>query len=142
MDFRGKVIFDLPEEGGTSKAGNPWRKKAWVLETEGMYPKKVKVDAFGQNIDNIHMEVMKTYDVSVDAESREFNGRWYTDLRVYRAQEVANDFAPAAGAAPAAPAQPAAPAASANPFGAAPAGFPPAPEAPASFTNETDDLPF
>lgn len=135
MEFVGKVILDLPMESGTSRTGNPWRKKSWVLETFDQYPKKVKVDAFGNGVDNVRMELMKVYQVSVDAESREFNNRWYTDLRVYRAVET---VAPGAGAS--APAQSAP--MSANPFTDAPAGFPSAPAEPAAFEDAADDLPF
>ncbi len=88
MEIEGKIILDLPEEGGTSKAGNLWRKKSWVLETFGQYPRKVKFDLFGDRIDQVRLEAGKSYKVSVDAESREFNGRWYTDLRAYAAQEM------------------------------------------------------
>lgn len=88
MEIEGKIILDLPEEGGTSKAGNLWRKKSWVLETFGQYPRKVKFDLFGDRIDQVRLEAGKSYKVSVDAESHEFNGRWYTDLRAYAAQEM------------------------------------------------------
>ncbi len=141
MDFKGKVIQKFDLEGGTSaRTGNPWSKQSWLLETDGQYPRKVKVDAMGRALENVHMEVGRWYTVSVDAESREYNGRWYTDLRVYRAQEEPDAGQAFGGTAPAQPAasQPAAPA---NPFGGAPAGFPPAPEAPA-FEDSSDDLPF
>lgn len=139
MEFTGKLILELPEEGGTSQRGNQWRKKGWVLETFGQYPKKVKVDAFNNAIDNIHMTPGKTYTVSVDAESREFNGRWYTDLRIYACRE-AQDPQPnyTQGVTPAAPAAPAA-----NPFAAAPAApADPFASAAAGFKDEGDDLPF
>lgn len=70
MEIEGKIILDLPEEGGTSKAGNLWRKKSWVLETFGQYPRKVKFDLFGDRIDQVRLEAGKSYKVSVDAESR------------------------------------------------------------------------
>lgn len=139
MEIEGKIILDLPEEGGTSKAGNLWRKKSWVLETFGQYPRKVKFDLFGDRIDNIHIEAGKVYKVSVDAESREFNGRWYTDLRAYAAQEVGmppiqqqSSAAAPFGGAPAQSAQPAA----ADPF--ASTAQPSDPFA----SGDTDDLPF
>lgn len=140
MEIEGKIILDLPEEGGTSRNGNLWRKKSWVLETFGQYPRKVKFDLFGDRINQVHLEAGKSYKVSVDAESREFNGRWYTDLRAYAAQEIgAPQMQTAApvqsfGAAPANPSQTAAPA---DPFAsnAAPVADPFA-------SNDTDDLPF
>ncbi|MDE5774322.1 MAG: DUF3127 domain-containing protein [Muribaculaceae bacterium] len=142
MDFKGRVIQKFDLESGTSKAGNAWSKQSWLLETEGQYPRKVKVDAMGRSVENVHMEVGRYYNVSVDAESREYNGRWYTDLKVYRAVEETG-ASEAFGGQPGVGSQ----AAPASPFGgattapSAPAGFPPAPEAPA-FTDSPDDLPF
>lgn len=89
MDFTGRVILDLPLESGIGKAsGKEWRKKSWVLETFGQYPRKVKVDAMGQAIDALNLQLGKVYTVSVDLESREFNGRWYSDIRAYAAHET------------------------------------------------------
>lgn len=141
MEIEGKIIMDLPEEGGTSKAGNVWRKKGWVLETFGQYPRKAKFDLFGDRINNVHIELGKTYRVSVDVESREFNGRWYTDLRAYAAQEVAPNqpFEQPQYGQPAAPAAPAPAAPAADPFGA-PAQ--PKVDPFAAGVGDTDDLPF
>lgn len=90
--------MDLPLQSGTSKAGNPWKKKEWVLETLGAYPRKVKFHVFGDRADNIRLEVNKDYVLSFDIESREFNGRWYTDVSVYAAREYVpqNQSQPAA----------------------------------------------
>lgn len=88
MELEGKIVIDLPLQSGTSKAGNPWKKKEWVLETFGNYPKKVKIQAFGDRVDNLHIEPGKSYRLGIDLESREFNGRWYTDVSVYSAQEL------------------------------------------------------
>ena len=129
MELNGKIIIDLPMQTGTSKAGNPWKKKEWVLETFGTYPRKVKFHIFGDRADAIHFEVGKDYTVSFDLESREFNGRWYTDVSVFAAREYSDPNAPqgygtAPQGAPYGAPQPAyapqmAPA-PAQPFGAAP----------------------
>lgn len=87
MDFQGKVIQFIGETTGTSKAGNPWKKKEWLVETFGPYPKKVRLQCFGDRSDSINLQPGKNYTVYVDLESREFNGRWYTDVNVYRADE-------------------------------------------------------
>lgn len=134
MEFEGKVIFDLPLQEGISKAGNPWKKKEWVAETFGQYPKKVKFTIFGEErISRVPVELGKSYRFSVDLESREFNGRWYTDVNCFQATEIggpeAGTPAQAFGAAPAA----------SQPFGMAP-GAPAQPFVPAG--EPTDDLPF
>ena len=88
MDFQGKVIQFLGEKSGTSKAGNPWKKKEWVVETFGQYARKVKVQCFGDKADSINLEPGHDYTLYVDLESREYNGNWYTDVSVYRVEEM------------------------------------------------------
>ena len=118
MDIEGTIILDLPLQEGTSRQGNAWKKKEWVLETQGMYPRKVKFHVFGENrVRDLQFEVGKAYRISVDLESREFNGRWYTDVSAYSAQPIdLSTPAPMGGAAPVAP-QPAAPQPAAPTFG-------------------------
>lgn len=75
-------------QSGVSKAGNPWKKREWVLETFGSYPRKVKFHVFGDRGDTMNIEVGNSYTLSFDLESREFNGRWYTDVSVYQARPM------------------------------------------------------
>lgn len=127
MEVTGKIILALPEMSGTSKSGNPWKKREYVLETQETYPRKIHFDFFGDRADQFPLNVGDVIKLSFDIESREYNGRWFTSIRGWKSE-------PAAAAAPYPGAQPAAPAAFPEP--AAPA-FPTASE-PAP----TDDLPF
>ena len=98
MDIKGKIIQKLDLQSGTSKAGNAWKKQEYVLETLDSFPRKVKLDFFGERADQYPLEVGDVITLSYDIESREFNGRWYTDIRGFRAvKEDPN----AAAAAPA-----------------------------------------
>lgn len=137
MEFDGKCIMVLDEKSGVSKAGKPWKKKEWIFETFGTYPRKVKIQAFGDRADQFNFELNQDYRLQVDAESREFNGNWYTDISVYGVQPLQGAPAPAPaqyGAAPA-PAQPT--------YGAAPApAAAPAIDPFAPSADTTDDLPF
>ncbi|WP_299354966.1 DUF3127 domain-containing protein [uncultured Porphyromonas sp.] len=144
MELIGKIIQILPLQEGVSKAGNPWKKQEYILETLGtQYPRKVCFNLFGDNVDKFPMQVGQDVTVSIDIESREFNGRWYTDVRAWNVLNgVQLAGAPAPGFA-AAPTQPAAPAPG---FASAPAQ--PAPQAapaqpsPAAIPTPADDLPF
>ena len=144
MELIGKIIQILPLQEGVSKAGNPWKKQEYILETLGtQYPRKVCFNLFGDSVDKFPMQVGQDVTVSIDIESREFNGRWYTDVRAWNVLNgVQLAGAPAPGFA-AAPAQPAAPAPG---FASAPAQ--PAPQAapaqpsPAAISTPADDLPF
>ena len=144
MELIGKIIQVLPLQEGVSKAGNAWKKQEYILDPLGpQYPRKVCFNLFGDNVDKFPMQVGQDVTVSIDIESREFNGRWYTDVRAWNVLNgVQLAGAPAPGFA-AAPAQPAAPAPG---FASAPAQ--PAPQAapaqpsPAAIPTPADDLPF
>lgn len=126
MEIKGKIIQALPPQSGTAKAtGNPWKKREYVLETPDTYPRKVCFSLFGERVDQYPMNVGDDVTVSFDLESREYNGRWYTDVRAWKVEKGASQPA----AAPAA---------------TMPGNFPPAAADPLAFTASSDgeDLPF
>lgn len=135
MEVKGKIIVKLPLQTGVSKAGNNWSKQEYVLETMEAYPKKVHFDFFGDRSSQYPLEVGQVVNLSFDIESREYNGRWFTSIRGWKAEQVDEN---AVAAAPAAPMAPAAPAAPAAPYAAAPA----APATDFTATAPEDDLPF
>lgn len=130
MEIVGKIIVALPEVSGTSKAGKPWKKREYVLETQDTYPSKVYFNFFGDKADQYSLSVGQMIKLSFDINSREFNGRWYTDISGWKAE-------PAEGAQ----FQQAAPAAATNPYGVPPLTTSPAP-APLEAPTASDDLPF
>lgn len=137
LNISGIVLNILPLQTGTSKAGNQWKKQDFILETGGQYPRKVCICLFGDNVEKFPLAVGQSVTASVDIESREFNGRWYTDVRAWNVVYNAQQGAPAPTAtAPTAPtAQPTTTAPKTQAKGAtaqAPAGAPAA----------ADDLPF
>ena len=165
MEIEGKIILDLGLQSGVSKAGNQWKKKEYVLETFGQYPRKVKFTVFGDRVDTIDIQVGNSYSLSVDVESREFNERWYTDVNCYASRPYQpggmqqgypqqpyapqqgypqqQPYAPQQQYAPQQPYAPqGAPQPAAQPFGGS--QFPPAPTPGAGFDSgdSTDDLPF
>ena len=83
MELSGKIIQLLPEKSGETARG-PWRKQEYILETEGEYPKKVCFMAWSDKIDEFAIKDGETLRVSIDLESREYNGRWYTDIKAWR----------------------------------------------------------
>ncbi len=83
MELNGKIIQLLPEKSGESARG-PWRKQEYILETNGEYPKKVCFMAWGDKIDEFAIKEGENIKVSIDLESREYNDRWYTDVKAWR----------------------------------------------------------
>ena len=95
MDLSGKVIQKLSEVGGQSKSGNAWRKQEFIIETGGQYPKKVCVALWGDKIDQFALAVGDEITLGVDVESREYNGRWYTDVKAYKVEKGQGSTPPA-----------------------------------------------
>lgn len=90
MEIIGKVISIMPIVTGTSKAGNAYSIKSFVIETQETYPKKVCIELFGdQRINDNPIAVDQVITVSFDLESREFNGKWYTSVRAWKIQQGA-----------------------------------------------------
>lgn len=143
MEIIGKLLQILPNVEGESARGH-WVRGGFVIETGDDYPRKVAFTAFGEErvamVRNIPMNSM--VQVTFTPESREFNERWYTDLRCSRVQPyVPGQMPPAQPASYPWPAnqQSAAPAAPAAPAAAQPQTFAQPPAMPA---NPEDDLPF
>lgn len=124
MEIKGTIIAALPEVSGvSSRSGNPWKKREYVLEnTEGNFPRKVAFTCFGENADKIQLQVGQAVTMYFDVESREYNGRWYTDIRAWRLQPKQTEA-------------PAAPMSDMPPLGETPT-YSPTP------ATEVDDLPF
>lgn len=83
MNLKGKVIQILKEETGMGKKGQ-WRKQEFVVETAGQYPKKVCMSVWGDKIDQFSLRTGDVLDVSIELESREYSGRWYTEVRAWK----------------------------------------------------------
>ena len=136
LEIEGTLAQKLPVQSGSSTRG-PWAKQEFILEyPDGNFTAKACFLAWGQEKvqDLGKYQVGDKVKVSFNLKSREYNGRWYNDLQIWK-------IAPA-GAQPAAPAQPAP---QARPAAQAPA-YPQAPaptleDMPAD-SDGAEDLPF
>ena len=89
MDISGKVIQMLQLQTGQGKNGT-WKKQDFILETADTYPKKVCIAVWGDKIDMSGVKPGAQVTVSFDVESREYNGRWYTDVKAWKIVTGAN----------------------------------------------------
>lgn len=99
MDFTGTIAKAMPPASGVSKStGNTWAKQEYVLDitpphTGGMpFPRQERVvfTVFGQEkIAEFRLRETETVTVSVEFSAREYNGRWYNDVRALRVQRKA-----------------------------------------------------
>ena len=87
MELKGKVIQILPTQTGMGKKGQ-WKKQEFIVETQAQYPRKVCLSAWGDKIDQFNLVAGEVVTVFVDLESKEYNGRWYTEARAWKIEKV------------------------------------------------------
>ena len=128
LELEGKIKTKLPAQGGTSARG-AWTRQDFVVEyQDGNFPAEACFSAWGQE----RVDELARYNegdavkVSFNVRAREYGGRWYNDLRVWRLS--------AAGAPQAQAAPQAAPYAAPQPA--------PQPQAPAAPAPTIDDMPI
>ena len=148
LEIEGRLLRKLPVQNGRSARGD-WSKQEFVVEyQDGNFPSNVVFNVWGA--DKVKdLERFREGDpvrVSFAPSSREYNGRWYTDLRAWRiapAGEGGHEEAPRPAAPRGAQSVPAGFAPS-TPAGFAPsAPAPTAEDMPAGDSSDFgDDLPF
>ena len=84
LQIKGVVQQILPEVSGESRNG-PWKKREIIIQTDDEYPQMVCLTQWGNSIDTtqdlaVEDVILATFSLS----SREYNGRWYTDVKAYR----------------------------------------------------------
>ena len=117
LEIEGKIKTKLTPRSGSSARGG-WTSQDFVVEyQDGNYPADACITAFGDEKvrDLDRFQVGDAVKVSFNVRAREFNGRWYNDLRMWHisapgaapaagaSAPAASGYAPAAGPAPMAP---------------------------------------
>jgi hypothetical protein len=87
MQLTAKLIQLLPVQTGAGKNG-PWKKQDIIVETDGTYPKKICMSIWGDKIDVKILQPGIFLKIDFEIESREYNGRWYTDVRAWKMEAV------------------------------------------------------
>ena len=132
MELTGRIIAVMePRSGVSARTGNAWMTQEYVLEVPGQYPKRCVFNIFGEDrIKQFNIQNGDELTVQFDIDAREYQGRWFNDIRAYN---VVRGQVPQATAPQATPFPPA---------GGATSPFPPAPEVTSEGGGSTDDLPF
>lgn len=136
MEIIGKVVQLGNLMEGSSQRG-PWKKQELIIETLEQYPRKVCLICWGDRVaDAQNFAIGQTIKAQISIESREFNGKWYTDVRPFRFD---NDTQPTAQ-----PQQPQPQQHSNFQSSYGQPAMPPLPEMPANDlgSDNGDDLPF
>ncbi len=98
LDITGKLITKLPQQNGQGKNG-VWVKQDFIIETQEQFPKKVCISLWGDKAKELDsIAIGETIKLGINIESREFNGKWYTDVKAWKIEKLGsnqrNDSAP------------------------------------------------
>ncbi len=86
LEIEGRIKQKLAKQSGQGAKGS-WTKQDFVLEyQDGNYPADVCLTAFGNDkvADLDKYQVGDSVKVAFNLRAREYNGRWYNDVRVWR----------------------------------------------------------
>jgi len=86
MELSGKIIKVLPLQSGQGKNGT-WKKQEYVLEYGDQYPKLVCFNLWGDKVDQFALGEGDVATVHFDVESREYNGKYYTDVKAWKVEK-------------------------------------------------------
>lgn len=88
MEITGKIVTKLPVVTGQGSNGE-WRKQEFIIETAAQYPKKVCLVAWSDKVETLGgFNVGANVTCSIDVESREYNNRWYTDVKAWKIESA------------------------------------------------------
>jgi len=134
MELRGRIVAVLPLQSGEGRNGL-WRKQDYVLEhnTESQYPKRMSFNLWGEKIDQFKVQEGQWVKVDFDIDCREYQGRWYNDIRAWRIENITDNAPTIAPQAEMPEMPPMPPAPPMSPFGA---------EDILAAGNDNSDLPF
>ena len=92
MKIKGIVKHKLAVASGTSNSGSEWSKQTLVVETtNGEYSDDIAVDFFGDKLDLItDLKQGQEVEVSLNLKSREYNGKWYTNVNGWKIEAGAS----------------------------------------------------
>jgi hypothetical protein len=99
MQLSGTVLQVLPVQEGQGKNG-PWRKQDIIVQTQGQFPKNVCVSIWGNKLDGIELKPDMPITCDIEIESREYNGRWFTDVKAWRISSAATPQQPVTAPTP------------------------------------------
>jgi hypothetical protein len=86
LDITGKLIQKLDVQSGEGARGS-WSRQEAIIETIEQYPRKICIQFWGERISDLQkINLGDTVTASINIDSRESNGKWYTSIRAWRVQ--------------------------------------------------------
>jgi len=98
MEIIGKIHRVFQPITGEGRNG-PWKKQEFLLETLDQFPKKILFSTWGDRVDFSKFSEQQIVKVYFDIESREYNGKYYTDCKCWRMEVESLNPAPTVASA-------------------------------------------
>lgn len=92
LQIKGKIQQILKPESGVSRIGKDWKKQEFILESNEQFPKKICFSILNDKLSLL--EKVKPGDeveVFFNLESRDYNGKWYHNINVWKLEKVSSD---------------------------------------------------
>jgi len=92
LQIKGKIQQILKPESGVSRIGKDWKKQEFILESDEQFPKKICFSILNDKLSLL--EKVKPGDeveVFFNLESRDYNGKWYHNINVWKLEKVSAD---------------------------------------------------
>ena len=97
MEISVKIIKILDAQSFNSKNGETTIKNTFIGETQGQYHKNIAFSVLGEDkFKQMGVVVGGQYNVSFDVESREWQNKWFTECKAWKAVRVDGVQQPAA----------------------------------------------
>jgi len=90
MEIKGKLLEVLEAREGEGKNGK-WKRQDFIIETLEEYARKICISNWNDKVPLESLNPGTQLTASVNIESREYNGRWYTDIKVWKMETTGSE---------------------------------------------------
>lgn len=92
MEFQGRIYKMLDQKVGTKADGSEWRSQDFIFEyfeqPEQRYADRVVLTVMNERIREYDLHEGEDVRIGFSHSCREYNGRWYNDVRIYKLEKV------------------------------------------------------
>lgn len=90
MKLVGTITTILPKTTGVGKNGKAWAKQTFVMayDENTRYPKSISFDIFNEKIAESNIVQGKRYEVDIDFEAREYQGKYFNSVTAWKVVEL------------------------------------------------------
>ena len=94
MQITGALVQKLEKIKGNTVKGE-WQKQEFIISVGDKYPKNVCLSTWNDKCDDLeNIQIGDTVTAELEISSREYNGRWYTEVKAWKFLGVESNQAP------------------------------------------------